>query len=87
MLLDTVKEYRNYYRTRNNKKEQCMVGYNVYYLRCDNCGFEFTRNSKVFNKRSSAHVCSNCNQKSFAQSQSTTWRKYNKLDASAGFKI
>lgn len=87
MLLETIREYRTYYRTRLGNKQECSVGYNVYILRCDNCGFEFSRTSKEFDKRSSAHVCSNCNQKQFAQRQSSILRQYNKYDASSSKTI
>ena len=87
MILETTKEYRSYFRTRNGVKEQCSVNYTVYILRCDNCGFEFSRTSKVFDKRSYAHVCSNCNQKRFAQKQSSILRQYNKYDASSSKTI
>jgi len=87
MILETVKEYRTYNRTRRGKKEKCTIGYTVYILRCDNCGHDFTRTSKVFDKRSSAHVCSNCNQKKFAQKQSSILRQYNKYDASSSKTI
>ncbi len=87
MILETVKEYRTYNRTRCGKKEECTIGYTVYILRCDNCGHDFTRTSKVFDKRSAAHVCSNCNQKKFAQKQSSILRQYNKYDASSSKTI
>jgi len=87
MILETTKEYRTYIRTRNGKKERCSVGTTIYILRCDNCSSEFTRSSKVFNNRSSAHVCSNCNQKVFAQQQSSILRQYNKWDASSSKTI
>jgi len=82
MILETMQERRTYYRTRYGKKHQCTIGYTVYILRCDNCGIEFSRTSKVFDKRSSTHVCSNCNQKKFAQKQSSILRHYTKYDAS-----
>lgn len=83
MILETTKEFRTYYRIRNGKKQECIVGTTIYILRCDNCYCEFTRSSKVFDKRSYAHVCSNCNQKKFAQRQSSIIRHYNKHDASS----
>jgi len=82
MILETVKEYRTYNRTRRGKKEKCTIGYTVYIIRCDNCFSEFTRSSKVFDLRSFTHVCSNCNQKKFAQKQSSILRQYTKYDAS-----
>lgn len=87
MILETTKEYRPYFRTRNGNKEKCLVSYTVYILRCDNCGFEFSRSSKIFNRKSSAHVCSNCNQKRFAQKQSSILRQYKKYDASSSKTI
>ena len=87
MLLGTSKEITSYYRLRNDKKQKVFTTKTIYHILCDCCKIEFTRSAKKLNKKSGTHVCTNCNQKSFAQSQSTTWRKYNKLDASAGFKI
>ena len=69
MILETVKQYRTYNRTRRGKKEKCTIGYTVYILRYDNCGHDFTRTSKTFDKRSAAHVCSNCNQKNLLKSK------------------
>ena len=87
MLIDTIKEFRTYYRVRKGKQQECCVGHLVYYLRCDSCGFDFTRTSKTFDKRSFAHVCSDCNQKKFAQKQSSVIRQYNKYDASSSKTI
>lgn len=87
MLIETTKESRTYYRTRNGKREKCNVSSTIFILRCDACGFEFTRSSKGFDRRSSAHVCSNCNQKSFAQKQSSILRQYSKFDASSSKTI
>ena len=69
MLIDTVKEFRTYYRLRKGKQEECSVSRLVYYLRCDSCGFDFTRTSKTFDKRSFAHVCSDCNQKNLLKNK------------------
>tara|TARA_B100000989_G_scaffold147781_1_gene110101 strand:+ start:9090 stop:9353 length:264 start_codon:yes stop_codon:yes gene_type:complete len=87
MILEKLQKHRTYYRTRCGKKQKCVIGYTVYILRCDNCGCEFTRTSKVFNRRSSAHVCSDCNQKKFAQKQSSILRQYKKYDASSSKTI
>ena len=87
MIIDVCKEFRPYYRSRYGKRQKCYVGYKIYYLRCDNCSFEFIRTSKTFDKRSYAHVCANCNQKKFAQKQSSVIRQYNKYDASSSKTI
>lgn len=87
MLLGTSKEINYYNRTRNGKPQKVSVTRTIYLLQCDSCKQEFSRVAKKFNKKSGTHVCNNCNQKQFAQTQSATWRKFNRLDASAGVKI
>ena len=87
MILETKKVPKTYTRHRNGVKQTCNTTCTIYFIRCDNCGFEFTRSSKKFDKRSSAHVCSNCHQKQFAQRQSAILRQYNKYDASSSKTI
>ncbi len=87
MIIKTKKCAGTYTRIRFGKQEQCNNSYTMYFLRCDECGFEFTRTSKQFNTRSAAHVCGNCNQKQFAQKQSSVLRQYNKWDASSSKTI
>jgi len=87
MILNTGKLSSTYYRTRNGVEHKCYTTQTVYTLRCDNCNEEFTRTSKVFDHRSTSHVCGNCDQKKFAQRQSAIYRLYNKWDASSTKRI
>lgn len=82
MIIGETREHRCYTRNRKGKREVCHTTRKLYHLRCDSCGGEFSRHSKQFNINSAAHVCSNCDQKQFAQKQSSILRQYNKYDAS-----
>ena len=87
MVIKTKKCATTYVRMRFGKQERCNSSYMLYFIRCDECGFEFTRTSKQFNTKSAAHVCNNCDSKRFAQKQSATLRQYNKWDASSSKTI
>ena len=87
MIIDSVQVITRYNRTRNGVQEQCRTTRTVYKIRCDVCENEFTRTSKELNRRSSAHCCSSCDSKRFAQKQSATLRQYNKWDASSSKTI
>ena len=87
MIIDSVKVVTRYRRTRNGVQEQCRTTRTVYKIRCDVCESVFTRTSKELNRRSSAHCCSSCDSKRFAQKQSATLRQYNKWDASSSKTI
>jgi predicted SprT family Zn-dependent metalloprotease len=87
MLLGQTKLLSHYKRKRNNKLHTVSTTRTLYHLQCDSCGAEFYRTAKQFNKRSGTHVCVDCDQKSFAQSQSSMWRRVGKFDASSSFKL
>ena len=87
MIIDSAQVVTRYRRTRNGVQEQCRTTRTVYKIRCDVCESEFTRTSKELNRRSSAHCCSSCDSKRFAQKQSATLRQYNKWDASSSKTI
>ena len=88
MILGTAKMHTDYYRMRNGVQQHCRTTRTVYHLRCDSCGAEFTKTSKQFNHRSSAHCCDiNCNPRKFAQKQSAILRKFTKWDASSSKTI
>jgi hypothetical protein len=87
MIIDSVQVVTRYCRTRNGVQEHCRTTQTVYKIRCDVCESEFTRTSKELNRRSSAHCCSSCDSKRFAQKQSATLRQYNKWDASSSKTI
>jgi len=83
MIIGEAREHKSYTRNRKGKREVCHTTRKIYHLRCDNCEREFYRHSNQFDTRSSAHVCSQCDQKRFAQKQSSTLRQFNKWDASS----
>jgi len=87
MIIDSAQVVTRYRRTRNGVQEQCRTTRTVYKIRCDVCESVFTRTSKELNRRSSAHCCSICDSKRFAQKQSATLRQYNKWDASSSKTI
>ena len=87
MLLGTHTQYTTYNRHRNGVEHTVSSKRTMYDLQCDACGAEFSRTSIQFNRRSGTHVCGNCDQKSFAQSQSKNWRKFNRTDASSGIRV
>jgi len=87
MIIGETREHTVYSRWRNGRRELCNTTRKLYHLRCDSCGQEFYRHSKQFDTRSAAHVCTNCNQKQFAQKQSSVLRQYNKWDASSSKPI
>ena len=87
MIIDSAQVVTRYRRTRNGVQEQCRTTRTVYKIRCDVCESVFTRTSKELNRRSSAHCCSHCDSKRFAQKQSSTLRQYNKWDASSSKPI
>ena len=87
MIIDSAQVVTRYRRTRNGVQEQCRTTRTVYKIRCDVCESVFTRTSKELNRRSSAHCCSSCDSKRFAQKQSATLRQYNKWDASSSKTI
>lgn len=87
MILDTSRLQTYYWRKRNGKTHKCFTTQTLYHLRCDSCEQEFTRTSKQLNKKSGTHVCNKCNQKRFAQTQSATWKRFKKFDASSGYKL
>ena len=87
MIIDSVQVVTRYRRTRNGVQEHCRTTQTVYKIRCDVCESVFTRTSKELNRRSSAHCCSKCDSKRFAQKQSATLRQYNKWDASSSKTI
>ena len=87
MIIDSAQVVTRYRRTRNGVQEQCRTTRTVYKIRCDVCESVFTRTSKELNRRSSAHCCSHCDSKRFAQKQSATLRQYNKWDASSSKTI
>lgn len=87
MILGQAKLFGNYKRMRNGKLQTISTTRTLYHLQCDSCGGEFYRYAKQFNKRSGTHVCANCDQKRFAQSQSSMWRRVGKFDASSSFKL
>ena len=87
MIIDSAQIVTRYRRTRNGVQEQCRTTRTVYKIRCDVCESVFTRTSKELNRRSSAHCCSHCDSKRFAQKQSATLRQYNKWDASSSKTI
>lgn len=87
MILGTAKLHSCYKRKRNGKYHIVNTIQTVYHLQCDNCNIEFSRKAKQFNKRSQHHVCTNCDQKRFAQKQSSIWKRVGKFDASSGFKL
>ena len=87
MLLGQTKLFDNYKRMRNGRMHLVSTTRTLYHLQCDSCGGEFYRTAKEFNKQSGTHVCANCDQKRFAQSQSSMWRRVNKFDASSSFKL
>ena len=87
MLIGQSKLLDYYNRRRNGKVHFVPVTRTLYHLICDSCDAEFFRTAKEFNKHSGTHVCKNCNQKSYAQKQSSMWRRVNKFDASSSFKL
>lgn len=88
MLIGTAKEKSHYWRRVDGKEKHIVqTERTIYHLQCDNCGVEFYRYAKTFNKNSESHVCNNCDQKRFAQKKSATWRQLNKLDASSSKKL
>tara|TARA_Y100000389_G_C17290192_1_gene427618 strand:+ start:302 stop:610 length:309 start_codon:yes stop_codon:yes gene_type:complete len=87
MILGTAKLHSRYKRKRNGKYHVVSTTQTVYHLQCDNCNIEFSRTAKELNKRSQHHVCSNCDQKRFAQKQSSIWKRVGKFDASSGLRL
>ena len=87
MILGEAQIRTDYFRTRNGVRERCFTTKTIYKIRCDVCEYEFTRTSKELNRRSSAHCCSNCDSKRFAQKQSSVLRHFNKWDASSSKTI
>jgi hypothetical protein len=87
MIIDSAQVVTRYRRTRNGVQEHCRTTRTVYKIRCDVCESVFTRTSKELNRRSSAHCCSSCDSKRFAQKQSAALREYNKWDASSSKTI
>ena len=87
MELGTTKIHSYYKRRRNGVVHNVSSTSTLYHLQCDNCGFEFYRTAKQLNKRSQHHVCSNCDQKRFAQKQSSIWKRVGKFDASSGLRL
>jgi len=87
MILSESHEHCTYVRWRNCKREVCKTTRKLYHLRCDSCNTTFYRTSKQFNAKSAAHVCGDCDQKKFAQKQSSVLRQYNKWDASSSNPI
>ena len=87
MLIGKSKLLDHYKRRRNGKLHSVTTTRTLYHLHCDSCGAEFYRTSKQFNKNSGTHVCANCDQKRFAQSQSSMWRRVGRFDASSSFKL
>ena len=87
-MIVSTRQSRTYYtRTRKGKMHVVPTVRTVYVLQCDCCKQEFERTAKQLNKRSVVHVCGHCDQKSFAQKQSTLWKRVGGIDASSSFKI
>lgn len=87
MELGTTQLHSFYKRRRNGVAHDVKSTQTLYHLQCDNCGAEFYRPAKQYNKKSQHHVCANCDQKRFAQKQSSMWRRVGKFDASSGYKL
>ena len=87
MILGTAKLHSHYKRKRNGRYHIVSTTQTVYHLQCDNCKCEFHRTAKEFNKSSQHHVCGNCDQKRFAQKQSSMWKRVGKFDASSGIRL
>jgi hypothetical protein len=87
MIIGEAKLRTSYFRHRHGKRQTCFTTQTIYKIRCDSCEAEFTRTSKEINRRSSAHCCSNCDNKRFAQKQSAILRQYKKWDASSSKTI
>ena len=87
MKLGTTKTHSFYRRRRNGVVHNVSSTSTLYHLQCDNCDTDFYRTAKQFNKRSQHHVCADCDQKRFAQKQSSMWKRVGKFDASSGIRL